>query len=63
LPGVEIPSAGISLPGDWAAALRSSEPPVIARVVGAHTVCDLRAVDPADDAALAKALAACASPA
>jgi L-seryl-tRNA(Ser) seleniumtransferase len=63
LPGVEIPSAGISIPGDWTASLRAWEPPVIARVVRGTTVCDLRTVDPADDETLAKALATCTSPA
>ena len=55
LPGVEIPSAGISLPGDRAAALRAGEVPVVARVAGQRTYLDLRTVDPADDAAVAAA--------
>ena len=55
LPGVEIPSAGISLDGDLAAALRSAEVPVIARVAGQRTYLDLRTVDPADDGILAAA--------
>ena len=58
LPGVEIPSAGIALGGDHAPALRAASPPVIARVSGGRTTCDLRTVDPADDGALAQALAA-----
>ncbi|MCY4632741.1 MAG: L-seryl-tRNA(Sec) selenium transferase, partial [bacterium] len=49
LPGVEIPSAGIVLTGDRAAALRSAAVPVIARVAGQRTYLDLRTVDPADD--------------
>jgi len=60
-PGVTIPSAGVSVAGDHTAALRAADPPVIARVVDDRTVCDLRAVDPADDGALAKALLACTS--
>jgi L-seryl-tRNA(Ser) seleniumtransferase len=45
LPGIEIPSYGISLPGDLTVALRRAGPvPVIARVEGARTVADLRAV-------------------
>jgi L-seryl-tRNA(Ser) seleniumtransferase len=60
LPGVEIPSAGVALADDHTSALRANEPPVIARVVGGQTLCDLRTVDPTEDAALAKALAACA---
>ena len=55
LPGVEIPSAGIALDGDRAAALRASEVPVIARVANQRTYLDLRTVDPADDAAVAAA--------
>ncbi|MEZ5407635.1 MAG: L-seryl-tRNA(Sec) selenium transferase [Acidimicrobiales bacterium] len=57
LPGVTIPSAGIRLPGDHVDALRRRERPVIARIDGGATVCDLRTVDPADDHALADALA------
>ncbi len=50
LPGVEIPSAGLALPGDVTAALRGHGPkPVIARVVDGRTLLDLRTVDPADD--------------
>jgi L-seryl-tRNA(Ser) seleniumtransferase len=56
LPGVTIASAGVAVEGDRTAALRASDPPVIARVVDDRTVCDLRAVDPADDAVLAAAL-------
>jgi L-seryl-tRNA(Ser) seleniumtransferase len=58
LPGVEIPSWGVAVEGDRAADLRAGDPPVIARVAGGSTVCDLRTVDPEDDPALAKALAA-----
>ena len=60
-PGVTIPSAGVALDGDRTGGLRAADPPVGARVVEGRTVCDLRTVDPADDAHLAKALAACAS--
>jgi L-seryl-tRNA(Ser) seleniumtransferase len=59
LPGLDIPSAGIALDGDLTAALRSVDPPVIARVHRGRTVLDLRTVDPADDPHLAKAVAAC----
>ena len=58
LPGVEIPSAGVAVAGDHAPALRASSPPVIARVTGGRTVCDLRTVAPEDDGVLAAALAA-----
>jgi len=61
VPGLTIPSAGVALDGDHSEALRSFDPPVIARVVDGRTVLDLRTVDPADDAVLAKALTACTS--
>ncbi len=60
LPGVTIPSAGISLPGHHADALRRRDRPVIARLDGGATICDLRTVGPDDDDALAEALAAAA---
>jgi L-seryl-tRNA(Ser) seleniumtransferase len=55
-PGVEIPSAGLAVPGDHTDALRAHRPPVIARVHDETTVLDLRAVEPADDAVIASAL-------
>jgi L-seryl-tRNA(Ser) seleniumtransferase len=58
LPGVEIPSVGLAVDGDHAPELRTASPPVIARVGGGRTTCDLRTVDPEDDAVLARALAA-----
>ncbi len=61
LPGLTIASAGVVLSGDHRDALREGEPPVIATVRDARTVADLRAVDPDDDAPLAKALARVAS--
>ncbi|MGH9267494.1 MAG: L-seryl-tRNA(Sec) selenium transferase, partial [Acidimicrobiales bacterium] len=57
VPGLTIPSAGIALDGDHREALRRSDPPVIARASEGRTIADLRGVDPADDAVLAKALA------
>ncbi len=48
--------------GDVTAALRAADPPVIARVEDERTICDLRAVDPADDDALASALRAATKP-
>lgn len=57
-PGVTIPSVAIALDGDRVAALRSLDPPVIARVDGHRTLLDLRSVDPGDDPVLAKAIAA-----
>jgi L-seryl-tRNA(Ser) seleniumtransferase len=56
LPGVEIPSVGLAVDGDHAAALRERSLPVVARVVEGVTVCDLRTVDPGDDAELVAAL-------
>jgi L-seryl-tRNA(Ser) seleniumtransferase len=56
LPGVAIPSAGIAVDGDHTTRLRAADPPVIARVADGRTVCDLRAVDPVDDAHLAALL-------
>ena len=58
-PGHEIASVGVALDGDRRAALRASDPPVIARVIEGRTVLDLRTVDPADDTVVAKALRAC----
>ncbi|MGH9226836.1 MAG: L-seryl-tRNA(Sec) selenium transferase [Acidimicrobiales bacterium] len=57
VPGEEMPSAGVAVDGfDAAEALRTNDPPIIARVHEGATVCDLRTVDPADDPLLAKAL-------
>jgi L-seryl-tRNA(Ser) seleniumtransferase len=60
VPGTEIPSIGIEVHGDHTAALRMHEPPIIARVHDDTTICDLRTVDPADDARLGAALRALA---
>lgn len=56
LPGVELPSAGVAVDGDRLGALRSADPPIVARVDGGRTVCDLRTVDPTQDAHLADRL-------
>jgi L-seryl-tRNA(Ser) seleniumtransferase len=59
LPGVEIPSVGITVPGDVSAALRRERPqPVIGRVQDGHTILDLRTVDPEDDPLLGEAIRA-----
>jgi len=55
-PGLEIPSVGVSIVGDHTAALRRATTPVIARSSQGQTICDLRTVDPEDDAELATAL-------
>lgn len=55
LPGIEIESAGVSLPGDLSDRLRAASVPVVARVRDGSTLLDLRTVDPADDELLAGA--------
>jgi L-seryl-tRNA(Ser) seleniumtransferase len=57
LPGVEIPSVGLLLPGDRVGELRAGNPPVIARVTEGSTILDLRTVHPNDDAVVAAAVA------
>ena len=57
LPGRELPSAGVAVGGDHAAALRAKDPPIVARVRGGRTWLDLRTVEAADDEHLAKSLA------
>ena len=49
LPGVEIPSYGVTLPGDHVTRLRAAPRPIVARVEDGLTWLDLRTVDPADD--------------
>jgi len=56
LPGVEIPSVGVSIPGDHRVALRELPRPIIARVAEHHTIVDLRTIDPADDSEVSDAL-------
>ena len=56
LPGVEIESVGIAVPGDRSEALRAGPRPIIARVLDSATVVDLRTVHPDDDAEVAAAL-------
>jgi L-seryl-tRNA(Ser) seleniumtransferase len=58
VPGLEISSIGVAVHGDITGQLRLTDPPVMARVVGGRTVCDLRSVDPADDDLLSAALLA-----
>jgi L-seryl-tRNA(Ser) seleniumtransferase len=58
VPGATIPSAGVALPGDHTEELRSSEPPILARVSGGTTILDLRTVEADDDELIAKAVAA-----
>ena len=56
LPTVEIPSVGISLPGDHRSALRLAPLAIMARVVEDSTVLDLRTVDATDDSNIIAAL-------
>jgi L-seryl-tRNA(Ser) seleniumtransferase len=55
-PGVELPSAAISLPSDLAAALRLGDPPVVGYVARGHLLLDLITVAPAQDRVLAEAV-------
>ncbi len=61
LPGQVLASAGLALRLAWphrvAAALRRGPDRVLARIEGDALVCDLRTVEPEDDAALARRLA------
>ena len=59
-PGTTIPSVGIRIAGDRLAALRSCNPPVVARTRDGSTLLDLRTVDPGSDGAVAAALRRCA---
>ena len=61
LPGVEIPSVGLVVPGDYSESLRLNDPPVICRVVDNSTICDLRTVHPNDDEVVGAALEAAVS--
>ncbi|MBE1495135.1 L-seryl-tRNA(Ser) seleniumtransferase [Amycolatopsis lexingtonensis] len=58
-PGVELPSAAVSLPARFAAALRTGEPPVVGRVVRDRCLLDLRTVRPDEDAKLREAVRRC----
>jgi len=57
-PGVRLPSAAVSLPSGYAERLRCGEPAVLGRLEDGRCLLDLRAVDPADDAALRRAVLA-----
>ncbi|WP_349269868.1 L-seryl-tRNA(Sec) selenium transferase [Mycolicibacterium parafortuitum] len=58
-PGVELPSAAVSLPENYAAALRVGAPAVVGRLEGGRCLLDLRTVAPEDDDALVEAVRAC----
>jgi L-seryl-tRNA(Ser) seleniumtransferase len=55
-PGVTLPSAALSLPESFAAALRTGRTPVVGRLEAGRCLLDLRAVPPADDERLADAV-------
>lgn len=55
-PGATIPSVALSLAGDQRSRLRNRPLPVIARAAEGRTWCDLRSVDPDQDAELVVAL-------
>ncbi|MGI5120098.1 L-seryl-tRNA(Sec) selenium transferase [Marinactinospora thermotolerans] len=58
-PGVELPSAAVSLPAAFAAPLRASRPvPVVGRVRRSRCLLDLRTVAPAEEEDLAAAVLA-----
>ena len=60
-PGVELPSAGVSLPESYAAALRVGSPPVVGRLEAGRCLLDLRTVAPEEDELLVVAVRACSS--
>lgn len=60
-PAVRLPSAAVSLPERYAAALRAASPPVVGRLEAGRCLLDLRTVAPEDDALLAAAVRACSS--
>jgi L-seryl-tRNA(Ser) seleniumtransferase len=60
-PGVRLPSAGLSLPESYAAALRTGSPPVVGRLEAGRCLLDLRTVAPEDDERVVTAVRACSS--
>jgi L-seryl-tRNA(Ser) seleniumtransferase len=58
-PGVELPSAAVSLPERYAPALRSGNPAVVGRIEAGRCLLDLRTVAPEDDDRLGRAVLAC----
>jgi L-seryl-tRNA(Ser) seleniumtransferase len=60
-PGVELPSAAVSLPESYAAPLRTGTPAVVGRLESGRCLLDLRTVAPEDDEALVHAVRACMS--
>ncbi|MFI9613411.1 L-seryl-tRNA(Sec) selenium transferase [Streptomyces sp. NPDC052023] len=62
-PGVTLPSAALSLPERYAAALRTGPVPVVGRLEAGRCLLDLRAVPPEDDERLAEAVRSVTDPA
>jgi L-seryl-tRNA(Ser) seleniumtransferase len=60
-PGVDLPSAAVSVPESCAAALRIGSPAVVGRLEGGRCLLDLRTVAPDDDEVLVRAVRACMS--
>ena len=60
-PDVQLPSAAVSLPESYAAALRAGSPPVVGRLEAGRCLLDLRTVAPEDDELLVAAVRACSS--
>jgi L-seryl-tRNA(Ser) seleniumtransferase len=55
-PGVQLPSAAVSLPAALAVLLRQGNPPVVGRLENSRCLLDLRTVTPAADPLLAAAI-------
>ncbi|OBF06196.1 L-seryl-tRNA(Sec) selenium transferase [Mycobacterium sp. ACS4054] len=60
-PDVRLPSAAVSLPESYAAALRDASPPVVGRLEAGRCLLDLRTVAAEGAALLAAAVRACSS--
>ncbi|MGO8768609.1 MAG: L-seryl-tRNA(Sec) selenium transferase [Mycobacterium sp.] len=60
-PDVQLPSAAVSLPESYAAALRAGSPPVVGRLEASRCLLDLRTVAPEDDELVLAAVRACSS--
>lgn len=60
-PGVDLPSAAVSLPETYAAPLRVGTPAVVGRIENGRCLLDLRTVAPEDDDALVEVVRACTS--
>jgi L-seryl-tRNA(Ser) seleniumtransferase len=58
-PGVELPSAAVSLPGHFAVSLRTGALPVVGRVERDRCLLDLRTVSPSRDGDLIEAVRRC----